>query len=203
MAELKKITTWGEAEPHLRGLRDTIPGDIEPLLRDEAGAPFAVCREVFSYVDYLGALHSGRTGVRDRFVAGLQNLFAHVDSAYRDRANELYDMYRNGTVHQFRPKILRNQAGQELHWLNYRGERRGQQIDLAGQALAVSHLAPLPKANSQNFWLAVGSDVLVADLKAAIDLFIASPSVEHQTRVAAWNSAASRFLAPHIYEFSV
>ena len=49
-------------------LKESVINDVKPCLnlgRDEGGY-FAVPRLVLSYVDYLGALYNGYTGLRDK-----------------------------------------------------------------------------------------------------------------------------------------
>src|SRR5262245_148099 len=122
MAQVLEIGTWEDARPYLENLKRTILADVRPLLDLAEGAPFAVCREVLCYVDHLGHLYSGRQGIREvgnRFKDYLKQMMAlsQIDSNYGKRAEEIYQIYRNGPVHEFEPKILENRKGQLLQWL--------------------------------------------------------------------------------------
>ena len=98
------ISQWPDALPYLSNLAATVNGDIRPLLGTSGGAPFAVSREVLSYVDHLGHLYSGKSAVGDRTVQYLSNVMSLTDQNYLKRAREIYQMYRCGPVHEFEPK---------------------------------------------------------------------------------------------------
>lgn len=136
-----------------------------------------------------------------RFRQVLRELFSVVDPNYATRSGELYEMYRCGTVHQFKPKNLRNNAGQFLCWLNYRGIRNDAQINFRGRLDTVSHLNHLADPGSNEAWLAVSSDCLVDDLEAALDAFV--DHADHAARVAAWNTVAPHFIDPAPYQFVI
>ncbi len=201
MTNLTTVARWTDAKAHLDALKSTIAGDIRPLLATPGSAPFAICREVFSYVDYVGALYTGKLGVRDRFTSVIRDLLSSVDANYQTRAEELYQMYRCGTVHQFKPKTLVNSAGQTLMWLNYRGPRAGAGISFRGRADTVTHLVPLRDPGATHAWLPVSSDCLVDDLESAIDVFTNDPN--HAQRVAAWNASAPTFINAFRLEFTI
>jgi hypothetical protein len=190
--DLSTVTRWSEARPHLDALRTTVMDDIRPLLATPGSAPFAICREVFSYVDYLGALFSGTLEVRARFTCAMRNLLSQVDAHYERRAEELYQMYRCGTVHQFKPKTLINPAGQTLSWLNYRGPRTVGLLDIPGFRAPVTHLVPVVDTANSHALLPVSSTCLIEDLERAIELFAGDPN--EAARVSAWNAAAARFV---------
>lgn len=109
-----------------RGLDDLLTSarhDIYPIiqLNNPQGGYFGVPRSVLSYVDYLGALYCGYTGVvrRNRGVSirqiatsrkaerFIEDVLGNIDVAYRHNGKLLYRMYRHGTVHLYRPNILR------------------------------------------------------------------------------------------------
>lgn len=66
MSHVCIISTWQEAGVYLRMLKRTLENDICPLPKVPGNAPFAIFREAFSYIDYLGYLYSGRGQVGDR-----------------------------------------------------------------------------------------------------------------------------------------
>src|SRR2546425_13272550 len=93
--------------------------------------------EVFSCVDYLGALYCGYTniGARRRQIATtekavkfLVDIFGRFDSAYVHYGELAYTMYRHGTVHLQRPNLLKRADGAIIEWVLYKGERRGAPI---------------------------------------------------------------------------
>jgi hypothetical protein len=154
-----------------------------------------------SYVDHLGHLYSGRDKVGERFVAFLRGPLALVDTGYAKRADELYQMYRNGPVHEFQPKVLENDHGERLGWLSYRGDRNSQRVDLNFGSFVVTHLVPATAIRSESHWLPVCLDCLVLDLEQAIDHFARDSDVA--ARVTAWNRAARRLLPPVAFNFKL
>jgi hypothetical protein len=203
MARLQQITVWEEAGPYLQMLRDTVGNDIRPLLVTEGGAPFAIFREVMSYIDYLGYLYTGLGEGKSarRLVQFLEDVSAKVDPSYKTWARVVYQMYRCGPVHEFAPKILQNDRGQTLAWQSYRGGRKNHNDVFYEKPIVVSHLEPLQDNGRPFWWLPVSSDCLVEDLEASIDIFSGLP--DHVERIDAWNRAAKRLGPPQSFNFSI
>jgi hypothetical protein len=200
MATINEIARWEESHTYLTMLRDTLAGDVRPLVALPGGAPFAIFRETMSYIDHLGHLYSGREKVGDRFLSFLRGPLATVDDGYAKRADELYQMYRNGPVHEFEPKYLENDRGQRLGWLSYRGNRKSQHLPTFG--IFATHLEPVAGTGAPNsYYLPVSSNCLIDDLERAIDAFIVDTN--HATRVTAWNRAARRIRPPQGFNFKV
>lgn len=196
MSPVQTIGAWGGAKPYLEGLQNSMLDDVRPLLDLPGGAPFAVCREVFSYLDHLGHLYTGlgKGHVADRFKSYLKEIMGQIDSGYTRRAVEIYEIFRNGTVHQFEPKHLDNSSGQRLGWLCYQGKRVGETIDLNGSKTRVTHLQVAASAEwSSQFWLPVATNWLVNDVVKSTDIFGRSPAEED--RVKKWNKAADQLRA--------
>ena len=117
MSKLQTIKTWGDVRPYLETLKQTILADVRPLLDLPGEAPFAINREVFCYVDHLGHLYSGKVGERHvgaRFQDYLKHVMCKIDPNYDQCATVIYQMYRNGPVHEFALKVLENKKGQLL-----------------------------------------------------------------------------------------
>jgi hypothetical protein len=200
MADVPVISTWPDARPYLQALKGTVDADIRPLLATVGGAPFAINREVLSYVDHLGHLYTGKAQVGQRSRDYLAGVMSKTDPNYAKRAAEIYEMYRCGSVHEFAPKVITNSKRQSLGWLCYKGARVAR-IPVEGHQVTVTHLAPLPSAQAGSFWLPVSTVCLIDDLEASIDhLAQAGPEAD---RVAAWNRAAQQLAAPVVYEFGV
>jgi hypothetical protein len=199
VTEIAQIGTWSEALPYLDMLKGTVAGDVRPLLATPGSAPFAVFREVMSYIDHLGHLFSGRDKVGDRFQSVMRLLFAKIDPNYGAHASEIYQMYRCGPVHEFQPKKLENDRGERLFWLSYRGSRNHQVIKFRAKPDTVSHLEPLRDPGSQIAWLPVSSDCLVDDLERAIADFKAR--TDQAEAVTAWNRAARQLVPPYPFNF--
>src|SRR5688572_1528561 len=108
MADVPVIKTWADARPYLEMQKGTANTDIRSLLAAVGAAPFAICREVLSYVDHLGHLYTGKSGVGRRSKDYLIDVMAKVDPNYGKRAGEIYEMYRCGSVHEFAPKVITN-----------------------------------------------------------------------------------------------
>lgn len=211
-AELSEITTWERAGPYLDNLCKTIQDDVGPLIKTEGRAPFAICREVLSYIDHLGHLYSGkgeRGQVSDRINVYLKCLMSRIDENYGERAEHICNMYRNGPVHEFKPKVLENDSGQLLVWYCYSGERSGSTHDF-GPCLAVTHLVPVnPSRDNKLYYLPVSTNCLIDDLCTSIKEF-KTPSSEVlknptyvDERITAWNRAARVLGTPRPCKFVV
>lgn len=200
MADVPIIATWPEARPYLQTLKGSVDADVVPLLATAGAAPFAINREVLSYVDHLGHLYTGKAPVGQRSRDYLTDVMSHVDPRYATRAGEIYEMYRCGSVHEFAPKVITNSKGQFLGWFCYKGARVAQ-IQVEGRDVTVTHLEPLPSTQAGRFWLPVSTVCLIDDLKASIDhLAAVGPEAD---RVAAWNRAAQQLAAPVKHEFTI
>jgi hypothetical protein len=203
MAELQTIEGWGDARPYLDNLKQTILADVCPLLDLPEGAPFAVSREVFCYIDHLGHLYSGRGPgqVGERFLDYLKHVMNRVDSNYGKRAAEIYQMYRNGPVHEFKPKVLENKKGQCLGWLCYQGARNNHNLEISGEKMTVTHLELVKDpGHDKSFCLPVSMVCLIMDLLSSIDEF--QKMGPEDERITAWNRAARELIIPRPSDFS-
>ena len=107
LTKIPVLNEWKEASEYLINLRSTVVNDIQPLLTTEGRAPFAITREVLCYIDHLSHLYTGRIEVGKRFSIFVNEVASKVDANYRSRSEEIYRMYRNGTVHEFEAKDIR------------------------------------------------------------------------------------------------
>jgi hypothetical protein len=205
MAKLRKIEAWGDARPYLENLKRTILADMQPLLALPGAAPFAINREVFCYTDHLGHLCSGKVGERQvgvRFQDYLKEMMCKIDPNYSHRASVIYQMYRNGPVHEFEPNVLENKKGQLLKWLCYKGARRDYNFEVPQLKLIVTHLEPVEKATDDKvFYLPVSTVCLIADLLSSIDEF--QKMGPEDERVTAWNRAVWELSSPRPSDFTV
>lgn len=200
MAQVPIITTWQDAGAYLQMLKTTVAADIRPLLDLPGHAPFAICREVLSYVDHLGHLYSGRGQVGDRSREFMKLIMAKTDPNYGKRAAELYQMFRCGPVHEFEPKVLENKKGELLTWFCYAGLRMDS-FEIEGQKISVVHLEPVATTASNCFWLPVSTRCLIDDLMCSIEVFEeAGPENE---RITAWNRAARDLATPEPHNFTL
>lgn len=162
---------------YLSMLSNTIENDIRPLLRTAGGAPHAVAREVFSYIDHLGSLSAGRTSERGMSRAAcsyITTFMAKVDQVYLSWGIVMYTMYRHGTVHNFQPQTVTN-GGEILTWAEYPGERDQDVIfPDNGERLVIHHGHPYRRTNEQIWRLPVSTLCLVEDLKTSLDMFKAA-----------------------------
>jgi hypothetical protein len=204
MAKLGTIETWGDTRPYLETLKQTILADVRPLLALPGAAPFAISREVFCYIDHLGHLYSGK-GPRksgERFQDYLKQVMCKIDPNYSHRAGIIYQIYRNGPVHEFAPKVLENKKGQRLVWLCYTGARSDYNFEVPEIKLTVTHLKPVGNpANNKVFYLPVSTVCLIEDLLNSIDEF--QKMGPEDERVTAWNRAARELINPRPSDFTV
>ena len=207
---LKRIDQWSEAAPQLDGLANAILDDLAPLLSLPGHAPHTVSREFSCYVDHLGALYAGTSNVDCgpdnlapvglRFKKYLREILKGVDSHYSKYADVIYKMYRNGPVHNFEPKRLRNKKGQTITWLEYYGTRRFTVL-LEGKDTSVRHLQPVASPDVPNkYYLPVSTNCLLQDLLSSIDLY--KDGLEKPDELATkWNEAVAVLDAPEIVEW--
>ena len=198
MTKIPVLNEWNEASEYLINLRSTVVNDIQPLLNTEGAAPFAISREVLCYIDHLSHLYTGRIEVGKRFSIFMNEVASKVDDNYRSRSEEIYRMYRNGTVHEFEPKTLENNKGYLLYWLCYRGERV-ENLEIEGSKYQVIHLVPC--GGSGRYWLPVSTKCFVDDLIEFINLFIKSN--QDDERKTFWNRAARELNNPVTYDFKI
>ena len=189
---LSTIQAWPEATTYLTELRDTVRANVRPLLQIPGGAPFSVCREVFCYLDHLGHLFTGSNQVGQRFTSFLRTVMSTADDGYREWADVIYQMLRNGSVHEFAPKVLENNQGQLLGWGFYGGPRN--------DATHGPHLRLRLEAPGL-YTLPVSSPCLLDDLEAAIEVF-RTLGIENE-RVTLWNRAARELTVPRPFNFPV
>lgn len=200
MAQVPIIVSWKDAGAYLQMLKGTVAADVRPLLDVAGHAPFAICREVLSYIDHLGHLYTGRGQVGDRSREYIKQVMTKTDPNYERRATELYQMFRCGPVHEFEPKVLENKKGELLAWLCYSG-LRVDSTEINGQRVPVAHLEPVASIATGRHWLPVSTRCLIDDLMCSIEIFErAGPENE---RITAWNRAARDLIIPEPYDFTL
>jgi hypothetical protein len=172
-----------------RGLghvRNSLRDIVSPFLdrtksRTESGF-LVIPREVFTCVDFLGALYGGYGGemrgrrreiaTTDKAVRFLEEMFGKLDAVYTRHGRLAYEMFRHGTVHLQRPNRLRRADGATIEWVLYEGERRGAPILYPRQPARVNHLEPfLIDETANTHALPVSINILFEDVLGAIDLY--------------------------------
>lgn len=212
--KLSVVESWDEARSYLEMLAQTIKDDLCPLLRTKGGAPHTISREVFSYVDYLGALYVGTSGVECnkwdglarvgiRFKRYLEEVMSKCDEGYKGYSEVIYQMYRNGPIHNFEPRNLRN-GNKLLIWAEYQGSRKGGKLPVdKGRAIIVDHLVPCKLPNGRNtYCLPVSANFLIDDLLNSIHIFkngLGNPD----ERVNRWNETAKILSKPKECNFNL
>lgn len=162
-------------------LKRSVVNDIGPFFKPEEkeGGFFAVPRLVLSYVDYLGVLYHGYNGKRDRHNRRIfsQSLYAKdflrkflgsVDNNYKLHGELLWEMYRNGTIHLYAPKVLKDKSSRIIGWIVYKGPRVAQ---IREETEAVIHLVPhrSPGQLDHVWQQPISIDSLYGDLISAIE----------------------------------
>lgn len=196
------IASWKDAGTYLQMLKGTVVADVRPLLDVTGQAPFAICREILSYIDHLGHLYTGlgQSQVGRRSREFISQVMSETDPNYGRRAAELYQMFRCGPVHEFRPKILENKKGELLAWLCYTG-LRVDSPEIDGKRMPVVHLEPVAFTIMGRYHLPVSTRCLIDDLMCSIEIFErAGPENE---RITAWNRAARDLNTPEPYDFTI
>ena len=106
---------------HLSGILDSIEDDMMLPLRaherEDRGGFFSISRQVFSYIDYLGALAFNGTGGTNNAVSYMEKYFSRANPAYAGKCKLMYSMWRHGTVHEYDPQVFVSQMhGFRLRW---------------------------------------------------------------------------------------
>lgn len=207
--------SWDEASSYLEMLARTVKDDIQPLLAVRGGAPHTISREVFSYVDYLGALYLGTSNVacdkRDglarvgvRFKCYLEEVMVKADNGYKRYAEVIYQMYRNGPVHNFEPKDLTNNK-QVLKWMEYQGLRKNVTLTMGDRkhAVTVDHLFPFKSPwMKEEYYLPVSTKCLVDDLLSSIDYFKGGLGKPNEL-IKTWNETAEILIKQKVCDFNL
>lgn len=113
---------------------DVLKYDIEPILHldEEPGGYFGVPRQIFSLVDFLGAMYTGeyRRGKSSRAaIKYIQEVMGSdgIDPNYKNNGKLMYEMYRHGLVHLFQPKMFELEHGTKIEWCVH---KRGRTDDI-------------------------------------------------------------------------
>ena len=106
---------------HLSDIEASIDADLMlPLKaheREDRGGFFGISRQVFSYIDYLGALaFTGKCGTNTA-VAYMEKYFTRANPIYAGKCKILHAMWRHGTVHEYDPQVFVSlRHGFQLRW---------------------------------------------------------------------------------------
>jgi len=205
VGDLEYINNWSESAGYLDMLLDTIRNDLFPLRRKDqggctdGGAPHTISREFSCYVDYLGALYTGwaewnKSG--ERFAAYLREVLGQVNRAYAQHAELVREMYRNGPVHEFDPKVVFNSNGDQCGWLESVGISPGWHDFGSGQKVQVSHLTIVAHPSvAKAYYLPVFTSQLLNDLVESISFFKKGVG-DLTARVLCWNRAVGMLSHP-------
>jgi hypothetical protein len=154
---------------HLVDILNSIDTDLLLPLRthesERQGGFLSISRQVFCYIDYLGALSTNGKNASSNAVAYMEKYLARVNSAYSGKSNLMFSMWRHGTVHEYDPKVFKSDAKQfRLRW----GANNSSRTENRRW-----HLACFCKENKPNcyFWF-INLFELVEDLKESIRWFI-------------------------------
>jgi hypothetical protein len=106
---------------HLIGIVESIEADLMLPLRaherENRGGFLSISRQVFCYVDYLGALADSGENSTKNAVNYMKKYFTRANPAYKNKCSLIYSMWRHGTVHEYDPKIYASEAiGFRLRW---------------------------------------------------------------------------------------
>lgn len=106
---------------HLSQILDSIEADLMLPLRaherEDRGGFFSISRQVFSYIDYLGALAANGKNSTNNAVAFMEKYFSLANPTYAGRCKLMFSMWRHGTVHEYDPQVFVSHAHSfRLRW---------------------------------------------------------------------------------------
>jgi len=154
--------------------------------KKKTGGYFVVSRQILCMVDFFGAVYSGyplkernkdpngnRIATPKKAKKFITTFFEPKETYKPEIVEKFYDMYRNGLVHLYQPKILKFGNKGRLQWLLYRGKRHENSIELGSNKglltfTNVNHLEIIPNKLNQKNYLTICIDCLFEDFKAAI-----------------------------------
>lgn len=179
----------------LNDLRQSLKEDVFPIIKSHLAhlgtGRYIIPREVFCYVDFLGALYSGfncvtagrhrrRIATPDKTKKFIKEIFGKIDPVYEKYGELAYDMYRHGAVHLYKPFALKRPDGMIIEW-SLKINKGKRQDDLSFVATPhrpaillskVRHLTPYLLNRTEKRWLLpIFTTVLYEDLLKAIDLY--------------------------------
>lgn len=208
--------TIEEIKLGLEELKRSAETDIKPIINigSPEGGFFGVTRSVMSYIDYLGALYGGYNGSVDkrgrRIIANTQkattfikDILGQLYEPYSLYGELMYEMYRHGTVHLYRPHTLKNPKGEVLEWLTYKGgdsERKGF-LNYEHKVIFVHHMIPQKFAYERHVF-PVAIDLLYEDLLSGIDLYFEKIK-KNETLTKNYSDVINALLLPEMSNWSV
>ncbi len=182
--------------------------------RKKQGGYFVVVRQVLCMVDFLGASYAGyplserKSDPDGRKIATsakakkfILTFFEPKTTYQTDVVTKLYDMYRNGLVHLYQPKILKLNSRDKLLWFFYKGKSKRSRITMdtpKGQIVFrdVNHLKIIRRDSKPHlYYLAVCLDSLYADFEAAVIRYRDKLATTKSLRTR-WNTAVSAICKP-------
>jgi len=89
----------------LKSIDDDLILPLKKHEKEERGGFFSISRQVFCYVDYLGALASNGKNTSDNAIAYMEKYFTQANPKYSGKCDLMYSMWRHGTVHEYDPKV--------------------------------------------------------------------------------------------------
>ena len=151
---------------HLNEILKTIDDDLVLALnsheKEKRGGFMSIPRSVFCCVDYLGALTlNGKTGTANA-VKYMEKYFIAANSKYDGKCLVLFDMWRNGTVHQYTATTYNSEKkGFNLLWgANNSSEEHNRKSHLKCFCM---------KDNPDSYYWFINLFDLIEDLKSSIN----------------------------------
>jgi len=158
--------------------------------KKKQGGYFIVTRQIFCMVDFLGATYSGyplsqrkndpngrRIATSTKAIRFITTFFKPKRTYNRTVITKLHDMYRNGLVHLYQPKILKLSNKNTLEWFIHKGNRHLDKIEVGSNTgkrtfKNVDHLVEIPDYSNKNrHYLPISINCLYEDFVAAVQLY--------------------------------
>lgn len=111
--------------------------------RKRQGGYFVTVRQIMCIVDFLGAVYCGypyserkndkkaqKIATPSKAIKFMINFFEPKQSYNQNSVNILHNMYRNGLVHLYQPKILKYGSNGRLKWFFHKGKRHMDKISV-------------------------------------------------------------------------
>ena len=162
---------------HLIGIVESIEADLFLPLRaherEDRGGFLSISRQVFCYVDYLGALAANGNNSTQNAVAYMEKYFKRANPAYSGKCNLMYNMWQHGTVHEYDPKVFESKDNGFL--------LRGGANNTSASNNRKWHLKCLCRDSEPNcYHLFINLFELVEDLKKSVVYFATDLDLEEK-----------------------
>lgn len=147
-------------------IKESIANDINSILRYHKRYKtgfHSIPRQIFCYIDFLGALVYGKNSTNNS-VRYINKYLGLINPRYKEVSEIIYEMWRHGTVHEYDPKVL-IEGKNRLGWLSgFSSKKKDKRAHLTCYKKTIN--------NEEYFFLNLNMNQFVSDLYNSIDKLV-------------------------------